>query len=105
MVIVETSIFTRRVIDILTDDEYGELQGFVAAHPDAGDTIPGSHGLRKLRWRTSGKGKRGGARIIYYWLKARDTVLMIFAFKKNERSDLTKDQLRTLRAIVAKELG
>jgi hypothetical protein len=105
MVIIETSIFTRRVIDILTDDEYRKLQGFVAAHPDVGDTIPGSHGLRKLRWRTSSKGKRGGARIIYSWLKARDTVLMIFAFKKNERSDLTKDQLRTLRAIAAKELG
>ena len=105
MVIIETSVFTRRVIEILTDDEYRELQEFVAAHPDAGDTIPGSHGLRKLRWRTSGRGKRGGARIIYYWLKARGTLLMIFAFKKNERSDLTKDQLRKLRAIAAKELG
>ena len=105
MVIIETSTFTRQVIEILTDDEYRKLQGFVAAHPDAGDTIPGSHGLRKLRWRTSGKGKRGGVRIICYWLEARDTVLMILAFKKNERSDLTKDQLRTLRAIAAKELG
>jgi len=105
MVIVETSVFTRRVMAILTDDEYRELQGFVATHPDAGDTIPGSHGLRKLRWRSSSKGKRGGTRIIYYWLKARDTVLMLFAYKKNERSDLTKDQIRTLRGIVAKELG
>jgi len=105
MVIVETSVFTRRVMAILTDDEYRELQEFVATHPDAGDTIPGSHGLRKLRWRSSSKGKRGGTRIIYYWLKARDTVLMLFAYKKNERSDLTKDQIRTLRGIVAKELG
>ena len=105
MVIVETSVFTKRVIEILTDDEYRELQEFVATHPDAGDTIPGSHGLRKLRWRSSSKGKRGGTRIIYYWLKARDTVLMLFAYKKNERSDLTKDQIRTLRGIVAKELG
>lgn len=65
MVIVETSIFTGRVLDIPTDDEYGELQGFMAAHPDAGNIMPGSHGLRKLRWRTRGGRKRGGTRIIY----------------------------------------
>jgi mRNA-degrading endonuclease RelE of RelBE toxin-antitoxin system len=104
MVIVETPIFTRRVLEALTDDEYRELQQFLAANPQAGDIIPGSHGLRKLRWTISGKGKRGGTRIIYFWLKARDTILMLFVFKKNERSDLTKNQLKSLKAIVAKEL-
>jgi hypothetical protein len=105
VVIIETSIFTRRVIDILTDNEYGELQGFMAAHPDAGNIIPGGRGLRKLRWGISGKGKRGGTRIIYCWLKARDTLLMVFIFRKNERSDLTRDQLKTLKRIAAKGLG
>jgi mRNA-degrading endonuclease RelE of RelBE toxin-antitoxin system len=104
MLIVETPLFTKRVLDILTDDQYRELQQFLAQHPDAGDMIPGSHGLRKLRWTISGKGKRGGTRIIYYWLRPRDTILMLFVFKKNERSDLTKDQLKTLRSIAAKEL-
>jgi mRNA-degrading endonuclease RelE of RelBE toxin-antitoxin system len=104
MLIVETPVFTKRVLDILTDDEYRELQYFLAQYPDAGDIIPGSHGLRKLRWTISGKGKRGGTRIIYYWLRPRDTILMLFVFKKNERSDLTKDQLKTLRSIAAKEL-
>ena len=104
MLIVETPVFTKRVLDILTDDEYRELQRFLAEYPDAGDIIPGSHGLRKLRWAISGKGKRGGTRIIYYWLRPKDTILMLFVFKKNERSDLSKDQLKTLKAIAAKEL-
>ena len=104
MLIIETPVFTRRVLEMLTDSEYRELQDFLAQYPDAGDIIPGSHGLRKLRWTISGKGKRGGTRIIYYWLRPRDTILMLFVFKKNERSDLTKDQLKTLRSIAAKEL-
>lgn len=104
MLIVETPVFTKRVLEILSDDEYRELQYFLSEHPDAGDVIPGSHGLRKLRWTVSGRGKRGGMRIIYYWLKPRDTILMLFVFKKNERSDLSKDQLKILRSIAAKEL-
>jgi mRNA-degrading endonuclease RelE of RelBE toxin-antitoxin system len=104
MLIIETPVFTKRVLEILTDDEYRGLQHFLAQYPDAGDIIPGSHGLRKLRWTNLGKGKRGGTRAIYYWLRPRDTILMLFVFKKNERSDLTKDQLKTLKAIAAKEL-
>ena len=103
MVIVETSVFTKRVLDILSDDEYKELQTFVAANPAAGDVIPGSNGLRKLRWSIKGKGKRGGTRIIYYWLKPKDTVLMLFMFKKNEQSNLTMDQLKKLKTIIAQE--
>jgi mRNA-degrading endonuclease RelE of RelBE toxin-antitoxin system len=91
------------VLNALTDDEYRELQQFIAEHPEAGSIIPGSHGLRKLRWTMSGKGKRGGTRIIYYWLRPRDTILMLFVFRKNEQSDLSRDQLKVLKAIVAKE--
>jgi mRNA-degrading endonuclease RelE of RelBE toxin-antitoxin system len=104
MLIVETPAFTKRVLEVLTDDEYRELQHFIVEVPDAGDVIPGSHGLRKLRWRISGKGKRAGTRVIYCWLRPRDIILMLFVFKKNERSDLTKDQLQRLKAIAAKEL-
>jgi len=70
MVIVETSIFTRRVMELLLDDEYRELQATLVDRPDAGPVIPGSGGLRKIRWSTSGHGKRGGSRIIYYWATA-----------------------------------
>ena len=57
MVIVETPVFTGRVLDILSDDEYRDLQAFLAANPAAGDIIPGSKGLRKLRWSIRGKAK------------------------------------------------
>jgi len=104
MVIIETPVFTRRVLDILSDDEYKDLQVFLAANPAAGDIIPGSNGLRKLRWSIKGKGKRGGSRIIYYWVKPKDTLLMLFLFKKNEQSNLTADQLKRLKNIITKEL-
>jgi mRNA-degrading endonuclease RelE of RelBE toxin-antitoxin system len=61
-------------------------------------------GQRKIRWKAGERGKRGGARIIYYWFVPDSTVLMLFVFKKNERSDITKTQLKVLRTIVAKEL-
>ena len=104
MLIIETPVFAKGVLKAPTDDEYRELQHFIAEHPKAGNIIPGSHGLRKLGWTISGKGKWGGTKVIYYWLRPRDAILMLFVFKKNERSDLRKDQLKMLKAIAAKEL-
>jgi len=69
MVFIETPIFTKLVIELLSDDSYAELQQMLLLRPDAGDVIPGSGGLRKVRWRIAGQGKRGGLRIIYYWGK------------------------------------
>jgi mRNA-degrading endonuclease RelE of RelBE toxin-antitoxin system len=103
MVIVETSIFTRRVTELLSDDEYRLLQATLLDRPDAGPVIPGSAGLRKIRWSVSGRGKRGGARIIYYWAVAQDRILMLFIYAKNESADLTPAQVKTLRQIVEKE--
>ena len=104
MVIIETSIFTRRIQDILGDDEYRLLQAQLVQRPDAGKIIPGSGGLRKLRWSASGRGKRGGARVIYYWFVSNEVILMLFAFPKNEQADLTPDQLKQLKKLVEGEL-
>jgi len=103
MVIVETSIFTCRVTELLPDDEYRDLQATLVDRPDAGPVIPGSGGLRKIRWSASGHGKRGGARIIYYWATAQERILMLFIYLKNESDDLTPDQIKTLRQVVEKE--
>lgn len=100
MIIVETSVFTRHVQEILSDGEYLALQSFLAVHPTAGVVIPGSGGLRKLRWKYSGHGKRGGSRIIYYYHRPGPELLMLFIFRKNEAADLTPAQLRQLRAVV-----
>ena len=66
-------------------------------NPDAGDVIPGSGGLRKLRWRLAGRGKRGGLRIIYYRVVSTEQIYLLYVYAKNEQTDLTRDQLETLR--------
>ena len=103
MEIVETSVFTRQLLALLTDEEYRKLQAALASKPTLGAVIPGSGGIRKVRWGLGGRGKRGGARIVYYWAVSRDLLLMLFLFAKGERDDLTPEQLRELRAVVKKE--
>jgi len=103
MVIIETSVFTKQVTKLLTDDEYRELQFVLIQHPDAGQLIIGSGGLRKLRWQIRGRGKRGGARIIYYWEVSEDQLLMLMIYPKSKQTDLTPAQLRILKQIVEEE--
>lgn len=99
MLILETSVFTRRILECMSDDVYGELQHFLASEPESGDLIPGSGGLRKIRWAGSGRGKRGGTRVIYYWWVP-DKLMMLFAYRKNEAQDLTSTQKQQLRTLV-----
>ena len=103
MQFIETSVSTRQVIELLTDDEYSRLQVALSAHPDAGAIIPHSGGLRKIRWSISGRGKRGGVRAIYYWIVATDQILMLFMYPKSVKDDLTPQQLKVLGEIVEKE--
>jgi len=72
--------------------------------PVAGDIIKGSGGLRKLRWSASGRGKRGGSRVICYWFKDLETIYMLYAYAKNRQEDLTRDQLKILSKLVEEEL-
>ena len=71
MQIVETPIFTRRVTELLSDEEYRALQAVLLARPDVGRVIVGTGGARKVRWAVEGRGKSGGMRAIYYWANAR----------------------------------
>jgi len=103
MQFIETSIFTRQVTSLLTDDEYSQLQVALYTHPELGAIIPRSGGLRKVRWSVSGRGKRGGVRAIYYWVVPEDLILMLFMYPKNEKDDLTLHQLKILREIVEEE--
>jgi hypothetical protein len=103
MVIVETTLFTRQVQTLLTDEAYGDLQTELVKRPDAGVLIPGSGGIRKLRWGYQGQGKRGGLRIIYYWAVAQEQVLMLLIYPKNVQDNLSPSQLRALRQIVEVE--
>ena len=103
MVIVETTIFTRQVTELLPDDEYRQLQAVLTNRPATGALIRGGGGLRKVRWRVPGGGKRGGVRVVYYWAVKQERVLMLFIYPKTERDDLTPAQLRVLRSIVEEE--
>lgn len=103
MVIIETSIFTRQVQELLTDDEYRSLQQVLVERPEIGSVIVGSGGLRKVRWGIQGRGKRGGVRVIYYWAVTPEQLLMLFIYPKSERADLSPNQIKTLRKIIKEE--
>ncbi|RJQ51159.1 MAG: hypothetical protein C4530_20520 [Desulfobacteraceae bacterium] len=102
MIFIETSIFTKEINRLITDDIYRKLQTALMLRPDAGSMIQGSGGLRKIRWNLPGRGKRGALRIIYYWSPP-DTIFMLFPYRKTEQEDLASDQLKLIRGMV-KEL-
>jgi mRNA-degrading endonuclease RelE of RelBE toxin-antitoxin system len=102
---IETPIFTQELKGLLSDEEYRAIQLALVFRPEQGALIPRSGGLRKMRWRMGGKGKRGGVRLIYYWDKPAATVYMLFIYPKSEREDLTASQLRILSKLVREELG
>jgi hypothetical protein len=80
--------------------DIASLEETIATHPTVGDVIPGLAGLRKLRFGLAGRGKRGGARAIYFLLVADDVAVMVFAYAKAEKEDLTADEKKAARAIM-----
>lgn len=105
MEIKETPVFTRRLPEVMDDEEYAFLQFALIANPQLGAVIPGTGGIRKLRWPGSGRGKRGGARIIYFVALADDQILMLYVYTKNEQADLSEPQKKVLRTLVEAEYG
>lgn len=100
MEFVEVPAFTSRVLRHLGEDRYAEMQLHLAHHPTAGAVIPGSKGLRKLRWSAPGRGKRGGVRVIYYWHVAPEIITFLDIYPKNEKDDLSKRELRLLNLLL-----
>ena len=90
-VFVELPAFERHRTDYLDDDAFGELQNLLMLNPEAGDLIPGTGGLRKLRFIDArrGKGKRGGLRVIYYWWNIESQFWLFTVYDKDEMADLT----------------
>ncbi|MEI6168820.1 MAG: hypothetical protein WCS52_16685 [bacterium] len=102
IVFLETSFFTKQIIALLPDDDYLGLQQALILNPGAGDIIRNSGGLRKVRWRTAARGKRGGIRVIYYWLVGQNEIYMLLAYGKNQKDDLSARELTLLRGLVSK---
>ncbi|MFZ2491633.1 MAG: hypothetical protein WA208_09125 [Thermoanaerobaculia bacterium] len=103
MKFMETPVFTRQIVEIMGDSEYGRLQVALALQPEVGDLIPGTGGIRKVRWseEARGRGKRGGVRVIYYWIRPDEVIYLLLAYSKTERDDLTPEQKRVLRKLIA----
>jgi mRNA-degrading endonuclease RelE of RelBE toxin-antitoxin system len=100
---VETQLFTRLVQDYLSDEEYQQLQALLMQQPEAGAVIPGSGGVRKLRWRAAGRGKRGGYRVVYYVKRAREVIWMLTMYPKNVAENIPAHVLRAIRNEVENE--
>ena len=105
MELIETSIFTRQIVRLLSDEQYGRFQIELAANPGIGRLIPGGSGIRKVRLAVGAKGKRGGARVIYYWMPHGSRILLLYAYLKSEVGDLTPAQVAQLGAVAKKEFG
>lgn len=105
MVFIETSYFTNNIGRYIDDDDLAELQVELAWNPELGRVIRGGGGIRKLLWAVRGRGKRGGARIIYYWAVKRSVVLMLHVYVKSEVGDLNPKQIQALRSVVEREFG
>lgn len=94
---VETRLFTQLVSQYLTDDEYAALQRELMDAPDSGDVVRGSGGVRKLRWAGSGRGKRGGVRVIYYLRLRRGQIWMLTLYAKNEAATIPAAVLKRIK--------
>jgi mRNA-degrading endonuclease RelE of RelBE toxin-antitoxin system len=93
---IETKLFTRLVQQYLSEEEYAELQSFLIRNPEAGNVVPGSGGLRKLRWRGKGRGKRGGFRVIYYARSAQGQIWMLTIYPKSVTENIPAQVLRQI---------
>ena len=97
MEVIESAIFTRLVHRYLDDLEYASLQWHLVLQPEAGAVIPGSGGLRKIRWPGRGKGKRGGLRVIYYWRNQAGEIWLLTIYAKSEAANIPVAVLKALR--------
>lgn len=98
--IVEVEPFKRVVSSVLTEDELEEFKYFIASHPESGDLIRGTGGVRKVRWAPKGIGKSGGVRIIYYFHDLDMPLFLITAYKKSRKVSLTKQQRNQMSTLV-----
>ncbi|MGA2262257.1 MAG: transcriptional regulator [Acidobacteriota bacterium] len=94
---IETKLFSQLVADYLSDEEYSKLQQILIEKPEAGDLIPGSGGVRKLRWKGSGRGKRGGVRVIYYARSRQGQIWMLTLYAKNVSENIPAHILRKIK--------
>jgi hypothetical protein len=100
--VAETAVFMRQAGALRGDDEQFEFVDFIARDPEAGDLIPASGGVRKVRWGRQGNGKRGGVRVIYFYHDPGMPLYLLMIYAKARRDDLSPDARRTVQGLVAR---
>lgn len=95
--VAETPLFVRQVDDVWHVTERDEFVDFIARNPEAGDVIPDTGGVRKLRWRRAGTGKRGGVRVVYFYYDPNSPLYLLMVYAKAEREDMTPDEKKAVR--------
>ncbi len=100
MVVIETSIFTRRIKELMSDEEYREFQETLINHPDMGKVIQNTGGLRKVRWKQGNRGKSSGIRVIYYWMTKKEHLYMLYVYQKTKQENLTFTQVKELKSTI-----
>jgi hypothetical protein len=97
---IETTGFSKLRENYFNDSQFNLLQLYLINFPDAGDVIRGSGGVRKLRWGLPGQGKRGGLRVVYYWISKDEQILFLTVYRKTEAADLSQEAIREMRKLV-----
>ena len=97
LTVVETSLFASLWPRYWTEDERGEFAAYLAAHPDAGDVVPKTRGLRKVRWSRQGSGKSSGVRVIYFKRTIRQELALLLLYAKSRQANMTPHQLSEIR--------
>jgi hypothetical protein len=100
MTVIETARFLKDAKPMMSDSEREELVAFVGSNPEAGEIIPETGGVRKIRWALAGRGKRGGARVVYYYDGERLPLFLLAAYGKNEKSNLSKAERNAMKQLI-----
>ena len=100
MTVVETEEFVDHSKAILTETERDALVAHLGANPEAGQLVPGTGGVRKIRWASRGHGKRGGARVIYYYYNQSIPMFLLDIYAKNEKANLSQADKRSLKRLL-----
>jgi hypothetical protein len=101
LTVVETPTFLRQAESVWTDEERSDFVDYIARNPEAGDVVAETGGVRKVRWGRQGSGKRGGARVIYFFQHTDAPLYLLMVYAKARREDLSADEKKAVRAITA----
>ena len=100
--VCEMELFVRQAATIWDDEEREAFVDYIARNPEVGDIIPGSGGVRKIRWRRAGTGRRGGARVIYFYYRADAPLYLLMIYAKSDQADISPDAQRAVQALAAR---